>query len=731
MAQKIIEDIAKQMRMLDESKKTEDLIYESACRERERLAELDLETAAQDIIPLDKLGMIDDDDSTCDESDPYDAFDEGDRCMEEDVSGCFEIPDCCDEDDEIATLTLAQEPESADEYAMLVQRSFPATAVQMLNSVDDDSEVEIKLTGKLGDLKDIFAMKCGKPCWSNLSESKKKEFSYSIVFDDGTTQKDLDERNSFIHTLDSDTPDPMTLLPSTANLIKKNACAFSLLEKEKERRLLKKLEKCLQENDFSSLTDDQIDMLTRIKPADKAKVTAEDRELVKSILGLQADDNDVIYFKELAYENGISLEDQLKMVKDEIGRDDEEKKPQKNIVTDEDRKLVKAYLDKLGDGYVSAGDYEVSDDDVLMYKKLAADNRQSLQQYLDREYKLQPKSKVTPAERQIAKSMLVDADDDSVTNEFVAFMKEVAEHSGYTFEEYAKLTPEEQEQLTKKYASYAKTDDYKPNVQTIHNMDAWAQTENGKWYLTGQPFKTQVSYDVTQDYQLTARDRRIRDQKISDEKAAEARIERARQMALTAPRLRPDGGRATWTPDQWKILMSALSSKEKEQLYDELVANAKEYYSKAEKYSRTPESAAKALASELIVLKKLFNKHVTDDDMAASFGVNHSTLQAYQFRVEQRLIGAMMKAVDTSSKEEAAEAILENPKLHQKFNRIFDEYMNADRQRKLKDTGDYIDPERAARALKVRADAKAAEKAAREAKKAAKKAAKEAAEKDD
>ena len=120
MAQKIIEDIAKQMRMLDESKKTEDLIYESACREREHLAELDLETAAQDIIPLDKLGMIDDNDSTCDESDPYDAFDEGDRCMEEDVSGCFEIPDCCDEDDEIATLTLAQEPESADEYAMLV-----------------------------------------------------------------------------------------------------------------------------------------------------------------------------------------------------------------------------------------------------------------------------------------------------------------------------------------------------------------------------------------------------------------------------------------------------------------------------------------------------------------------------------------------------------------------------------------------------------------------------------
>ena len=127
----------------------------------------------------------------------------------------------------------------------------------------------------------------------------------------------------------------------------------------------------------------------------------------------------------------------------------------------------------------------MSDDDVMMYKKSAADNHQSLQQYLDQEYKLMSKSKVTPAERQIAKSMLVDADDDSVTDEFVAFMKEVAEHSGYTFEEYAKLSPEEQEKLAKKYASYAKTDDYKPNVQTIHNMDAWAQTEDGRWYLTG------------------------------------------------------------------------------------------------------------------------------------------------------------------------------------------------------------------------------------------------------
>jgi len=48
----------------------------------------------------------------------------------------------------------------------------------------------------------------------------------------------------------------MTLLPSTANLIKKNTLAFSLLEKERQKRLMKKFEKCLQENDFSSLTDD-------------------------------------------------------------------------------------------------------------------------------------------------------------------------------------------------------------------------------------------------------------------------------------------------------------------------------------------------------------------------------------------------------------------------------------------------------------------------------------------
>jgi len=185
MAQKIIEDIAKQMRMLEESKKTEDRIYERARRERERLAKLDIESAAEDIIPLDKFGMIDDD--QCDECGMYDAFDEGDRCMKEDVAGCLEAADCCNEDDEIATLTLAQEPESADEYAMLVQKSFPATAVQMLNSIDDNSEVEIKLTGRLGDLKDIFAMKCGKPSWGNLSESKKKEFNYSIIYDDGTT----------------------------------------------------------------------------------------------------------------------------------------------------------------------------------------------------------------------------------------------------------------------------------------------------------------------------------------------------------------------------------------------------------------------------------------------------------------------------------------------------------------------------------------------------------------
>jgi hypothetical protein len=582
MAQKIIEDVAKHMRMLDESKKKEDELYERANKAREARERESIEKADADIISPEAVGFVNGSDEDCSECGCYDAFEEGDRCMQEDVTGCCFEPCCdwCDDDDEIAVLTLAQDPCIADEYSMLVQRSFPDIKSKICGCVDDDADVEIRFTGKLKDLKDIFAMKCGKHCWSNLSESKKREFDYHVMYEDGSTPQTLKEREQLACGIDKVVLDSIGLKPSTANLVKHNTCAISLLEDERNRRLFKTFKKCIQENDFSSLDDSQLKQLENVLTVDN---TVSDIEQANEIS------------QKVARKHGFTPEEYMKLSRYERAKLD---------LTDEELEA-----------------WEIADANRLA--------------------------------------------------------RIVAQDCGLSLDEFMKLTPEERaEQITKSGSIQLKQ-----TVQPIINRDRYEQKGNTTIFHSEEPQFVPVADTVLRDYNMTHRDRRIADQKKSMEDLKDALYRRALTIAkLARGKKTPDGKKDTWTNDEWNKIMSGLDDKDKKDLFNEIVEDIVDFYTNDSSISK--DEALMKMNSEILVVKKLFGKRITDDDMAKAMGLNKSSYQKYKERLE----GVLQQSLNTVTKDledinhisndEKAEAVIENPHLQHKMNDEFEKIIN-------------------------------------------------------
>ena len=108
------------------------------------------------------------------------------------------------------------------------------------------------------------------------------------MLDDGDTYAEslaeADYREAVAHCLD-----PVGVHASTASLADQDTCAISVIKEEKAKRSAKKMLKCLQENDFSELSDDDLDKLDNIKDAIESGVgiagmTAAERATWKAIL---------------------------------------------------------------------------------------------------------------------------------------------------------------------------------------------------------------------------------------------------------------------------------------------------------------------------------------------------------------------------------------------------------------------------------------------------------------
>lgn len=82
------------------------------------------------------------------------------------------------------------------------------------------------------------------------------------MFDDGDTLAEADYREAVAHCLD-----PIGVKASTANLVNKDTCALSMIKEEKARRSAKKMLKALKENDYTKLSDSDLDTLDGIKDA--------------------------------------------------------------------------------------------------------------------------------------------------------------------------------------------------------------------------------------------------------------------------------------------------------------------------------------------------------------------------------------------------------------------------------------------------------------------------------
>lgn len=80
------------------------------------------------------------------------------------------------------------------------------------------------------------------------------------MFDDGDTLAEADYREAVAHCLDS-----IGVKASTASLADKDTCAISIIKEEKAKRFAKRALKCLTENDFSTLSDEDLDKLDKLK----------------------------------------------------------------------------------------------------------------------------------------------------------------------------------------------------------------------------------------------------------------------------------------------------------------------------------------------------------------------------------------------------------------------------------------------------------------------------------
>ena len=265
MAQKDIQGIADYMKQLAESKAAEEEAYEESCKECESFQAYEDEELEDEVIDKASLGFIDDADVQ-DESDEFYAEDEEKDTFEEDVSDCVEKEVVEAEQQAAIEIAVFNEDGFGEHFAQEVMRVVPGTNAIVKKALPN-GDLLVKVFGSKEDLQKAFAFYVGKKSYDELSPEDKKDFVARLVFDDGDTIAEADYREAVAHCLD-----PIGVKASTANLAGQDVCAISLIKEEKAKRKAKKMCKALQENDFSSLSDEELDMLDSIKDKIEAGV---------------------------------------------------------------------------------------------------------------------------------------------------------------------------------------------------------------------------------------------------------------------------------------------------------------------------------------------------------------------------------------------------------------------------------------------------------------------------
>ena len=144
-----------------------------------------------------------------------------------------------------------------------------------------NGDLLVKVLGSKEDLQKAFAFYVGKKSYDELSPEDKKDFVARLVFDDGDTIAEADYREAVAHCLD-----PIGVKASTANLVDQDTCALSVIKEEKLRRKAAKMLKALREDDFSALSDENLEQLDKIKDAvdNREGLSGEDLRIWKTIL---------------------------------------------------------------------------------------------------------------------------------------------------------------------------------------------------------------------------------------------------------------------------------------------------------------------------------------------------------------------------------------------------------------------------------------------------------------
>lgn len=259
MAQKDIQEIAKYMQQLDESKVAENEAYNEACKEVEAFQEIDDAELEDEVIDKASMGFIDD--NCQDESDDFYAEDDAEDAFEEDVSDCVEQE--VEEAEQIASIdvNVYNEDGYGEHFAQDVMKNIPGVDAFTVRTLPN-GDILVRMSGSQTDLEKAFAFYLGQPSFAQLRQNDKDEFKTILKFSNGDTLAEADYREAVAHCLD-----PIGVKASTANLADQDTCAISIIKEEKCKRKAAKMFNALKENDFSSLSDDDLEILDSIKDA--------------------------------------------------------------------------------------------------------------------------------------------------------------------------------------------------------------------------------------------------------------------------------------------------------------------------------------------------------------------------------------------------------------------------------------------------------------------------------
>ncbi len=302
MAQKDIMDIAAYMKQIDESKAEEEKAYNEAqqeCEEQQIFEDAEIE---DEIIDKESLGFIDDNDQ-CGESDDFYQEDDQKDTFEEDISDCMQKESNDPQPMAAIDVEVYNEDGFGEYFADKVGKQIPGVVASVKKTLPN-GDLLVVMSGTQKDLEQAFAYYLGKKTYDELDRDDKEDFESRLVFDDGDTLAEADYREAVAHCLDD-----IDVNASTANLADQDTCAMSVIKEEKAKRFAKKALKCLKEDDFSSLSDEELDKLDKIKDAveNGDKLSSEDNKVWQIML------NDMGYTQEQW--NALTPEQQEKALK--------------------------------------------------------------------------------------------------------------------------------------------------------------------------------------------------------------------------------------------------------------------------------------------------------------------------------------------------------------------------------------------------------------------------------